>query len=127
MRLRVFLRVASDFAVLALKKEQRFPFVKFGVFHFPDENGVISGDVRRNYFAAKAKESFIQDGNTTRRPMIANGKAFLGLGALFALREVFGDRLLAVLQYTDAETFFLLQHPQYFRPLVDTNKDQHGI
>jgi len=119
--------VAGDFSVFALKEEQRFPFVNFRVFHFPDKNGVIPGDMSGNQLAAEAKKSLIQNGNAARRPMILNGQALLGLGALFALREVLGDGLLALLQHTDPEVLFLLEHRQYFRPLVHTNQNQHGI
>ena len=45
----------GDVAIFAAKEDQRFPALNLDVFHFPNNNGVIPGHVRRHDTAAQLR------------------------------------------------------------------------
>ena len=121
------LGVPGDFPVFTAEIEQRLSLVQFRIFHFPDKNRMVAGNVRRNHLAAHLKERAVDDGSGAGRPPKVDAQPLLRLGVVFAFREIFGDGLLILFQHADAKLSSLLQQRMHVGAVVDAHENQHGI
>ena len=114
-------------AVFPAEVEQRLAFMNFCFQHFPDENGVIAGDVRSRNFTAQLEERAFENRDAAGSPAVVNGQALFCLCSLRAFGEVFGDGFVAFLEHADAELFFLFQYGENRRALLDANQNQQRV
>lgn len=119
--------MSCDFAVFAAEIEQRLSLVQFRVFHFPDKNRMVAGDMRRHHFATHLEQRALDHRSAAGRPPKMNAQPLLGFRVVFAFRKIFGDGLLILFQDADAKLPFLLQQRVHVCAVVDAHKNEHGM
>ena len=62
----------ADMSIFPAEEQQRFPALDFRVFYFPNHNGVISSDMRRNNAATQLRHCILQNWDSLRRPAKAH-------------------------------------------------------
>ena len=113
--------MARDLAVFPAKVKQWLALVDFRVQHFPDENGVVARRMRRTQLATHLEQCVLEHAGPAGRTPEMDAQPVLRFGAVHALGEIFGNRLLILPEDADAELFFLFEHGKDFRAVVDAN------
>ena len=119
--------MTRNFPVFAAKIKQRLAFVHFSLLYFPDKNGVVTGNMRRDHSATHLEKRAVDDGSAAGRRSKMDAQPLLYFAAVFAFCEVFGNGFLTCFEDADAKMFFFFEQREHFRAMVDTNENQHGI
>ena len=112
---------------MAAKKQQRLTFPHYYIFDFANEDGVISGGLRRMQTAFEISESALQYRSAVRGALEARSGSFGLLMILDRARIVFRNRLLIAPQNVYAEAFPAVQMCVRSSAMIHANQNQHGI
>ena len=109
---------------MAAEKEERFTGRQFRGLDFPEEDGVVTGDVRGYYAANDLGEGVFEEREAGRGPAIADAQLCIGFRGLVGLGKIDGDGLLVFLQHIYGENALLLYERQKVAALIHADENQ---